>query len=283
MEQGTQLHISTGANKDVSGRIHRSKVRTPWVTASEGKVEPTERNAGEAGEITLDYSSKLMEQGDMNPPQKTLRPRTIKRGKDLQWQRYMSGTAVPMGYAALLCVNTGSNEKNSGGTIQVEPTERNAVEAAEITLDTTDLPEVVDDLLENSTLEPTNLVDKKGKAIERNECQQDYSSKLLEIINAFPRRCGYDSASRHRDLISIWERVEPVHIVAECLNCIAYCCLFPKGFAIEGDELVQLWMAVGLIEQEPMELFAAAYLSIIQDLGGGFISLTREDNMNGEK
>ncbi|KAJ8444391.1 hypothetical protein Cgig2_026595 [Carnegiea gigantea] len=204
MEQATQLHIST---ENVSGRIRvPGKIRTQklWPTALKGKVEPTERNAGKAGEVKLDTSHV-----------------------------------------------------------------RNSIS--------------ITDVLKNNALGPANLVKKWGKAIERNECQQDYSSKLLEIINAFPRRCGCDLAFQHRDLISIWERVKPERIVAECLNCMAYCCLFPEGFAIEGDELVQLWMAVGLIEQESMELFAAAYLSIIQDLGGGFISLTREDNMNGEK
>lgn len=190
--QATPLHISPGADKNVSGRIHHSKSRTPisGVTASEGKVEPTETNAGIAGVVELSCFGRLF--------------------ADIQ----------------------------------------------------------------EDILTPTKY--KKVKAIERN-------NKLLEIINAFPRRCGYDSASQHRDLISIWERLEPQHIVEECLDCMAYCCLFPEGFVIEGDDLVQLWKAVDLIEQEPVELFAAAYLSIIQDLGGGFISLTREDNMNGKK
>ncbi|GLT56949.1 hypothetical protein SLA2020_299610 [Shorea laevis] len=32
-------------------------------------------------------------------------------------------------------------------------------------------------------------------------------------------------------------------------NCFSYCAIFPKGFVIEKDDLVQLWMAVGFLQQ----------------------------------
>ncbi|KAJ8449736.1 hypothetical protein Cgig2_001392 [Carnegiea gigantea] len=48
--------------------------------------------------------------------------------------------------------------------------------------------------------------------------------------------------------------------VRECFDCLAYCSLFPKEYELEGDTLIQLWMAAGLIQEEPMEDIATAYL-----------------------
>ncbi|CAO2831529.1 unnamed protein product [Amaranthus hypochondriacus] len=66
------------------------------------------------------------------------------------------------------------------------------------------------------------------------------------------------------------------NVSQECLDCLEYCNLFPKDYILDGDKIVQLWMAEGLIKEEPMEDIAAAYLKALSE-HQICISLLRED------
>ncbi|KNA20538.1 hypothetical protein SOVF_051480 [Spinacia oleracea] len=66
-----------------------------------------------------------------------------------------------------------------------------------------------------------------------------------------------------------------VNVSQECLDCLVYCSLFPKDYEIDRDTLFQLWIAEGLIKEEPMEDIASSYLKALCDRGK-CISLLRE-------
>jgi len=68
----------------------------------------------------------------------------------------------------------------------------------------------------------------------------------------------------------------------ESLDCLAYCTLFPKDYELKGGTLIQLWMAAGLIQEEPMEDIATTYLKAIAQLED-IISLSRVGYGAGKK
>ncbi|KMT15280.1 hypothetical protein BVRB_3g063900, partial [Beta vulgaris subsp. vulgaris] len=112
-----------------------------------------------------------------------------------------------------------------------------------------------------------------------------YKAEHSEHINNLYKFWGVREIEAYEDMLKCMKsltRAEDYAIVSqECWDCLVYCSLFPKDYKVDGDTLIQLWMAEDLIMEENPEEIAAAYLKALCKYGE-VVSLLKQDYGTGK-
>jgi len=127
------------------------------------------------------------------------------------------------------------------------------------------------------------IMNKKARVVESSDSKYGFGYNCGFGRGRLPSELLVESHKNMQEQCLEYSRRPKVLVSRprEYCNCLAYCTLFPKDYELEGNTLIQLWMAAGLIQKEPMEDIAATYLAIAQLKN--IISLSRVDYGAGKK
>ncbi|EHA8586361.1 disease resistance protein RGA2-like [Cocos nucifera] len=132
-----------------------------------------------------------------------------------------------------------------------------------------------------STEEPQNLVTIGQKIVKKCGGLPLAAKMLGTLMSLKSKEQEWRSVMRsdiwdlRGNQILPWLRLSYNHLPSDLKQCFSYCAIFPKGYEIDKDMLIQLWMANGLIpaknekklEEEGHEIFTElAWRCFFQDI-----------------